>query len=175
MSTANGAGPRLQQGCLISKPNILYRCGRRSKSAANREVSPAIPQPRLCSYKPGVPGSRDAICNSTAWVSHQIRQDIGIEQKSHRHKSTDSAGPSSIGGNSSSSVASVARMASSEFGGAGSMISHWPSLRMIQKYRCSRVTIRNRAHPKSKVPLGARTSPQSGSTIAPVLGRASNQ
>jgi hypothetical protein len=71
------------------------------------------------------------ICNSTAWGSHQIRQDIGIEQKSHRHKSTGSAGSSSIGGNSSSSVASVARMASSEFGGAGSMISRWPPLRMI--------------------------------------------
>jgi uncharacterized membrane protein YbhN (UPF0104 family) len=26
------------------------------------------------------------------WVSHQIRQDIGIEQKSHRHRSTGSAG-----------------------------------------------------------------------------------
>src|SRR5216684_4340399 len=63
-------------------------------------------------------------------MADEIGDDVGIEQVAHQNSTGPGAG-SGIGGNSSSSGARVANSASRDVGGAGSIISLAPSLRMM--------------------------------------------
>src|SRR5262249_59362225 len=72
----------------------------------------------------------DMFGRRAARMADQVGDDVGVEQVT-RQSSTGSGGGSEIGGNSSSGGARVANSASRDFGGAGSMMSLSPSLRMI--------------------------------------------
>jgi hypothetical protein len=80
-------------------------------------------------------GDKDAgadlrLTDPTNAFCDKIGDDVGIEQIAHQ-SSTGSGYGSKIGGNSSSSDAKVASMASSDLDGVGSIIARSPSLRMI--------------------------------------------
>src|ERR1019366_7664311 len=72
----------------------------------------------------------DVLRHLSLRVADKIGDDVGVEQVAH-HRSTGSGCKSGMGGKSSSSGASVANTASRDSGGAGSMISRSPSLRII--------------------------------------------
>src|ERR1019366_6072380 len=72
----------------------------------------------------------DVLRHLSLRVADKIGDDVGVEQVAH-HRSTGSGGKSEMGGKSSSSGASVANTASRALGGAASMTSRSPSLRMM--------------------------------------------
>lgn len=73
---------------------------------------------------------RNAIGDLAARMPDDVGYDVGIEQKSHSSEINGICGQA-IGGNSSSSVCSVARTDNSDLGGAVSMMSRCPSFRMM--------------------------------------------
>jgi hypothetical protein len=64
----------------------------------------------------------------TLRIAHEIRYDVGVEQKLVRHSATGSGAGSSISGKSSAIGSNWASTSSRDFGGDGSMINRSPSL-----------------------------------------------
>ena len=72
-----------------------------------------------------IPSHANVFCYAALRVANEIGDDVGIQHVTH-HSSTGSGAESQRGRNSPSSGARVATSASSDFGGAGSMISLSP-------------------------------------------------
>src|SRR2546423_10679846 len=75
----------------------------------------------------------DTLCYASVRVAHEVGDDVGIKQIAH-YRSTGSVARSAIVGNFSWMGLSLSSTARRDLGGAGSMISLSPSLRIMASF-----------------------------------------